>query len=111
MLLAPDGPGLKHFRVPQHIHWPDALGHAAVCVYITPDALQASGALARQQMRLHAGWASWHGMQAALLQRPLACSLCSLMVIYLPPKSSFSKSACVVDLSACMLWPLGVPTP
>ncbi|KAL4419606.1 hypothetical protein ABPG77_001660 [Micractinium sp. CCAP 211/92] len=40
MLLAPDGPGLKHFRVPQHIHWPDALGHAAVCVYITPDALQ-----------------------------------------------------------------------
>lgn len=56
MLLAPDGPGLKHFRVPQHIHWPDALGHAAVCVYITPDALQASRApaLTCQQMRLQA---------------------------------------------------------
>lgn len=48
MLLAAGGPGLKHYRVPQHIHWPDALGHAAVCVFVTPDALQASARPARR---------------------------------------------------------------
>lgn len=39
-LLAPGGPGLRHFRVPQHLHWPDALGGGALAVYLTPDAQQ-----------------------------------------------------------------------
>lgn len=32
------GHGLRHFMVPSHIHWPDALGHAALAVYLTPQA-------------------------------------------------------------------------
>jgi hypothetical protein len=32
------GPGLRHFRVPQHLHWPDALAAAALLVYLPPEA-------------------------------------------------------------------------
>jgi hypothetical protein len=39
-LLSADCPGLRHFRVPQHLHWPDALGQAALTVAVTPDALR-----------------------------------------------------------------------
>lgn len=39
-LLPASGPGLRHYRVPQHLHWPDALAHAALCVYVTPEAQQ-----------------------------------------------------------------------
>lgn len=38
-LLSPASPGLRHYRVPQHLHWPDALGQDAVCVCLAPEAL------------------------------------------------------------------------
>ena len=41
-LLVTVGHGLRHFRVPQHLHWPDALGPRALAVYVTPAAHQAS---------------------------------------------------------------------
>lgn len=39
-LLVTVGHGLRHFRVPQHLHWPDALGPRALAVYVTPAAHQ-----------------------------------------------------------------------
>lgn len=38
LLAEPGGHGLRHFMVPLHLHWPDALGHAALAVYLTPQA-------------------------------------------------------------------------
>lgn len=43
-LLVTVGHGLRHYRVPQHLHWPDALGPRALAVYVTPAAHQASPA-------------------------------------------------------------------
>lgn len=43
-LLVTVGHGLRHYRVPQHLHWPDALGPRALAVYVTPAAHQASRA-------------------------------------------------------------------
>ncbi|KAL4856842.1 hypothetical protein ACK3TF_002891 [Chlorella vulgaris] len=41
LLACPPTGSLRHFRVPQHLHWSaDALAHTAVCVYVTPAARQ-----------------------------------------------------------------------
>ena len=37
-LLGAGGHGLRHFYVPQHLAWPDALGQGALAVYLPPGA-------------------------------------------------------------------------
>jgi len=55
-LLSASEHGLRHYRVPQHLAWPDALGHAALCVYVTPDMLKASGGAGRESAHHVVDW-------------------------------------------------------